>query len=97
MRKTFADRLLAAVTDESLPDDVKSLLRRAALRLKAKKHTKNLVVLDTDIQVLVDRMARALGFDRSTTVNALLSDWLISHGHVVVELMDEDTETKGSA
>jgi len=97
MLTTFADELLAASEDERLPSDIQGLLRRAALRLKAKKHTQNLVALDADVQGLIDQMARTSGADRSTTVNALLSDWLMSHGHVMVELMDENTETKGSA
>lgn len=52
-------------------------------------------MIRAEILTALDRLAAANGLTRDTLASAIMRDWLTGHG--VIERMDEDTETKGSA
>ncbi|MEW9838610.1 hypothetical protein, partial [Mesorhizobium marinum] len=82
---TLVEELLTAADDESLPDNIRTLLRRAAAEFE----------LDVEYLSLIREMNQA--GQEPFTVNDALRDWLIAHGRLPFETLDEETETKGNA
>ncbi|MEW9837993.1 hypothetical protein [Mesorhizobium marinum] len=82
---TLVEELLVAADDESLPANIRTLLRRAAEESE----------LDAEYRSLIREMNEAS--QEPFTVNEALRDWLIAHGRLPLETLDEDTETKGNA
>ncbi|MEW9838680.1 hypothetical protein, partial [Mesorhizobium marinum] len=82
---TLIEELLAAADDESLPASVRALLRRAAEECE----------LDVEYLSLIRELNEA--GQEPFTVNEALRDWLIAHGRLPFDPIDEETETKGNA
>ena len=82
---TLADELLAAADDKSLPEHIRALLRRAAEESE----------LDADYLALIRDMNEA--GQKPFKVNDVVKDWLISHGRLRHQQLEEDGETDGSA
>ncbi len=94
MRQTFADELLAASEDESLTEDeLRSWMRRAALRLE-KVDDPSAGVLERLDAINTTRFHKGLP---ALGLEAIMDDWSIAQGDVPFDEIDEDTETKGSA
>ena len=85
---SLADELLAACEDESLAPELRALLRRAAERISEAE-------LDAEYLELIREMNEAN--QRPFGANEAVKDWLIGHGRLPIEDLDEDSETKGSA
>lgn len=86
---SFADKLLAASEDDSLsPAELRAWMRRAALLLSEAE-------IEAQYLDLIRDMNEAA--QEPLAVNDVLKDWLIAHGQIPLEPIDEDTETKGSA
>lgn len=85
---SLVDELLAASEDESLADELRALLRRAADRISE-------AGLDAEYLELIREMNEA--GQQPLGANEAVKDWLIGHGRRPVEDLDEDSETKGSA
>ena len=82
---TLAEELLAAADDESLPEYIRALLRRAA----------NEAELDAEYLTLIREMNEA--GQEPFKVNDVVKDWLIGHGRLRHQQLEEDSETDGSA
>lgn len=82
---TLVEELLAAADDESLPVNIRTLLRRAAEECE----------LDAEYLSLIQEMNQV--GQEPFTVNEALRDWLIAHGRLPFETLDEETETEGNA
>ena len=85
---SLADELLAASEDERLADDLRALLLRAAKRISEAE-------LDAEYLDLIREINEAN--QQPIGVNEVVKDWLIGHGRLPIEDLDEDSETKGSA
>lgn len=85
---SLADELFAACEDESLSDGLRALLRRAAERISEAE-------LDAEYLELIREMNEAN--QRPFGANEAVKDWLIAHGRLSIEDLDEESETKGSA
>jgi hypothetical protein len=96
---TFTDELIAASDDlDSLSEyELAALLRRAALRLDLATREDHKVTIQPAIMSIVQKLSDGAGITPGAAVNAILRDWLIGSGDMPVKLIDEDTETKGSA
>ena len=92
MEASFADELLVASENKSLsPAELRALLRRAAIRIQRTE-----IELDAEYVALVNEMRDEDGLP-PLDVNGLLRAWLIDNGVLLVDGLDEDTETRGSA
>ena len=85
---SLVEELLAACEDKSLSDALRALLRRAAERIAEAE-------LDAEYLDLIREMNEA--GQQPFGVNEVVNDWLIGHGRLPIEDLDEDSETKGSA
>ena len=83
---SLADELLAACEDESLVDELRALLRRAAERISEAE-------LDAEYLELIREMNEAS--QQPFGANEVVKDWLIGRGRLPIEDFDEDSETKG--
>ena len=83
--KSLIDELKAAADDESLPEHIRALLRRAAEESE----------LDADYLALIRDINEA--DQKPFKVNDVVKDWLIGHGRLRHQQLEEDSETDGSA
>jgi len=81
-------RHAAAHVGEMSRDDLRALLQKAVERLSETE-------MDAEYLALIREMNEA--GQEPFSVNEALRDWLISHGRLPFDPLDEDTETQGSA
>lgn len=98
-RATFAEQLLAAADslDGMSHAETQVLLRRAALRLRNELQDRGTVILDEDVTEAIDALAEREGFSRTQVVNTALRDWLVGHGEMRADELEEDSKVDGSA
>ena len=94
-RLTFAEQLEAAanLVGDTPRAELQILLRRAALMLRNIEG----VSLDPEWDDALNSVAGELGLSRGELIRAVIRDWLIANAYVPVHIIDEESETDGSA
>lgn len=92
---TFADKIEAASADPSLtPDDLRALLRRAALAIRNAESAS----IDPAWGVaLLNAMVDLQTINHNEAIRYIVGEWLRTNGYLSWDSLEEDSETEGKA
>jgi hypothetical protein len=93
--RAFAEKLEDAASHivELSVADLQVLLRNAALRLR---NTSGLT-LEPKVDMEIDLLATQLKLPRSEVLPTIVRDWLVIAGRLPADILDEESETEGTA
>jgi len=92
---TFADKIEAASADPSLsPDDMRALLRRAALAIR---NAESASIDPAWEKALFTAMVDLRAFNANEAIRYIVGEWLRTNGYLSWDSLEEDSETEGKA
>lgn len=92
---TFADKIEAASADQSLsPDDMRALLRRAALAIR---NAESASIDPAWEKALFTAMVDLRAFNGNEAIRYIVGEWLRTNGYLSWDSLEEDSETEGKA
>lgn len=93
--RSYADELEAAAADignRSIPD-LQILIQRAAVRLRSR----DTLLLDEEVEAALAEVMDEMERPRPEVLRIIVTDWLVLHGKLLADELEEDSETEGGA